>query len=129
MSIIRPVLRDAFGMRPDLTLNLTHPKHMPFQKESLLTKGRNIVEMERQIGADAVIRSGKFSDSMLTALDRVSAFQQFSSGLHQAAIVDPDSVDVHDITIAQAQARMSLDITRNVLNRLVQGWRDLINTR
>ena len=129
MSIVRPVLHNAFGSRPDLTLNLTHQNHMPFQKESLLSMGRNIVDTGRKIGADAAVRSGTFSDAMLGALDRVSASQQFASSLHQAAIVDPDSVDVHDITIAQAQASMSLNITRNVLNRLVQGWRDLINTR
>jgi flagellar hook-basal body complex protein FliE len=38
-------------------------------------------------------------------------------------------VDVHDITTAQAKAALSLNIARNVLNRVVQGWRDLINTR
>ena len=66
---------------------------------------------------------------MLQALDKVSADQQTSSALHQAALIDPDSVNVHDITIAQAQARMSLDISRNLINRMVQSWRDLINTR
>jgi len=85
--------------------------------------------MSEAIGAGAVTRSGTFEQAMLGALDRVSAFQQISSNLHQAAIIDPGSVDVHDITIAQAQARMSLDITSNVLSRVVQGWRDLINTR
>jgi flagellar hook-basal body complex protein FliE len=99
------------------------------ESTDFLAEGRKIIEMGRTIGSDAVIRSGTFSDSMLGALDRVSAQQHFASQLHQAAIIDPDSVDVHDITIAQAQARMSLDITRTVLNRLVQGWRDLINTR
>jgi len=66
---------------------------------------------------------------MLGALDKVSAYQQFASSLNQAAIIDPDSVNVEDVTIAQAEAAMSLNIARNVLNRLVQSWRDLINTR
>jgi len=76
-----------------------------------------------------VIRSGTFEDAMLGALDKVSAYQQFSSDLAQQAITDPDSVDIHDITIAQAEASMALNITRNVLNRIVQGWKDVINTR
>jgi len=114
---------------PNLDLDLTHPTHLSFQRESFLGQGRRLVEMRDAIGAGSVTRAGTFEQAMLNALDRVSSYQQISSDLHQAAIIDPGSVDVHDITIAQAQARMSLDITRNVLNRIVQGWRDLINTR
>jgi len=114
---------------PNMDLNLTHPTHMAFHRDSFLGQGRRLIEMSERIGAGAVTRSGTFEQAMLQSLDRVSAFQQISSDMHQAAIIDPDSVDVHDITIAQAQARLSLDITRNVLNRVVQGWRDLINTR
>jgi len=91
--------------------------------------GNKITDTGRKIGADMVTRSGAFEEVMLGALDKVSAYQQFASSLQQAAITDPDSVNVHDITIAQAEASMSLNITRNVLNRIVQGWRDLINTR
>ena len=114
---------------PNMDLNLTHPTHMAFQRESFLGVGSRLNEMSDRIGAGAVTRGGTFEQAMLQALDRVSAYQQIASDLHQAAIINPDSVNVHDITIAQANARLSLDITRNVLNRVVQGWRDLINTR
>jgi flagellar hook-basal body complex protein FliE len=114
---------------PQLPMRVTHPTHIVAKSTDFLAEGQKVIDMGRAIGSDAVIGSGTFSDTMLNALDRVSAQQQFASHLHQAAIIDPDSVNVHDITIAQAQARMSLDITRTVLNRMVQGWRDLINTR
>jgi flagellar hook-basal body complex protein FliE len=65
---------------------------------------------------------------MLQALDKVSGQQQYASALSQQAIVDP-TVDIHTITIAQAEASMSLNAARNILSRLVQGWRDLINAR
>jgi len=128
MVVNRPMLMNLRHL-PEMPIRVTHPTHIVAESTDFLAEGRNIIEMGRTIGADAVVRSGTFSDAMLGALDRVSAQQQFASQLHQAAIIDPDSVNVHDITIAQAQARMSLDITRNVLNRVVQGWRDLINTR
>ena len=35
----------------------------------------------------------------------------------------------HCATIAQAKAGMSLNIARTVLSRVVQGWKDIINTR
>ena len=128
MTIYRPELA-GLGNLPDLPLTVTNPNHMSSETEDFLSEGNKISDMQEKIGSDAVIRSGTFEQAMLGALDKVSAYQQFASNLQQTAITDPDSVDVHDITIAQAEASMSLNIARNVLNRVVQGWRDLINTR
>ena len=128
MTIYRPELT-GLGKIPDLNLKVTHPMHMASQSEDFLSEGNKITDTGKKIGADAVIRSGTFTDAMMGALDKVSAYSQYASSLQQAAITDPDSVDVHDITLAQAEANMSLNITRNVLSRLIQGWRDLINIR
>ena len=111
------------------TMKLTHPLHMLPPDSPFTGSGKNIMHLEKTIGADHVTRAGTFQHSMLQALDRVSDSMHRPGRLAQQAFTDPGSVDVHDITIAQATASMSLDITRNVLSRLVQGWRDLINTR
>ena len=128
MSLYRPELA-SIGTQPYLPLRATHPKHIVSGNTEFLTLGGKITETEKKTGAGAVIRSGTFEEAMLGALDKVSAYHQFASSLNQAALVDPDSVNVEDVTIAQAEAMMSLNITRTVLNRIVQGWRDLINTR
>jgi flagellar hook-basal body complex protein FliE len=128
MTIYRPELT-SLGNLPDLQLKTTRTSHMASETSDFLGEGSKITALGNKIGADAVIRSGTFSEVMLGALDKVSAYQQFSSSLNQAALVDPDSVNVEDVSIAMAEASMSLNITRNVLNRIVQGWRDLINTR
>jgi flagellar hook-basal body complex protein FliE len=112
-----------------IPLKLTHPKHMAPAPGQFVNAGRQIEELKAKTGADMVVRSGTFEEAMLQALDRVSGDQQFASSLARQAVTDPGSVDVHDITIAQAKAQMSLNITRNILSRLVQGWRDVINTR
>ena len=128
MTIYRPELT-GLGKTPDLQLKITHPKHMASESADFLSEGNRINETGRKIGADMVIRSGTFGEAMLGALDKVSAYQQFSTNLNQQALVDPDSVNVEDVSMAMAEASLSLNITRNVLNRIVQGWRDLINTR
>jgi flagellar hook-basal body complex protein FliE len=110
-------------------MKVTHPHHMVSQKGGFIPEGAALSELGNKIGAEAVLRSGTFEDAMLKALDTVSAQQQQPSNLMQTALTEPGSVDVHDITIAQAKASMSLNITRTVLNRIVQGWKDLINTR
>ncbi|MDR1031155.1 MAG: flagellar hook-basal body complex protein FliE [Treponema sp.] len=110
-----------------IPLQVTHPKHLvPVSSHS---PGRDLASLGDTIGVESALRSGNFEDAMLRALDRVSGDQQQASDLIQRAITEPGSVDVHDITIAQAKASMSLNISRTVLNRLVQGWKDLINTR
>ena len=128
MTIYRPELT-GLGKIPDLQLKVTHQNHMASESSDFLSEGSKITETGKKIGADMAIRSGTFSEALLGALDKVSAYQQFSSNLNQAALLDPDSVNVEDVSMAMAEASMSLNITRNVLNRIVQGWRDLINTR
>jgi flagellar hook-basal body complex protein FliE len=113
----------------NLSLTVTNVRHISPISGNNFPSGQDIADLGSKIGAEAAVRSGSFDEAMLQALDKVSAQEQFSNDLIQAAIVDPDSVDIHDITIAQAKAAMSLNITRTILNRLVQGWRDLINTR
>jgi flagellar hook-basal body complex protein FliE len=107
----------------------THPKHILPPDSPYFGSGNKIIALEKKIGAEHVTGAGTFEHAMLQALDKVSGAQQHVSELEKEAIINPDSVDIHDITIAQAEASMSLNITRNVLNRLVQGWRDIINTR
>jgi flagellar hook-basal body complex protein FliE len=133
MTIYKPELVSG----DKVPMQITHPRHMvplkgPFTVGgSTLAAGSGSVisELGGMIGTDAVTRTGSFEDTMLRALDQVSAEQQFSDSLTQMAITEPGSVDTHDVTIAQAKASMSLNITRTVLNRLVQGWKDIINTR
>jgi len=110
-------------------MKLTHARHMMPADSPYSGSGENILRLRDTTGAGAVTRAGTFEDAMLQALDKVSGAQKNASDMQKQSIINPDSIDIHDITIAQAEASMSLSITRNILSRLVQGWRDLINTR
>ena len=111
------------------TMVRTHPKHMEMPDSPYFGSGNKIIALEKKIGAENITRAGTFEQVMLQALDKVSGQQQLVSKLEKEAIINPDSVDIHDITIAQSLASMSFGVTRNIMTRLVQGWRDLINTR
>jgi flagellar hook-basal body complex protein FliE len=96
--------------------------------------GGRIADMAKSIGADKLVDasgSGRanFADVMLRALDQVSAVNTNASELAKQSVIDPESIDIQDLTIAQAQAAMSLNIAKNVLDRLVQDWREIINIR
>ena len=116
-------------MIDQISMLQTHPKHMGPLDSPYAGSGKNILSLEKKIGAEGITGAGTFEKAMLQALDKVSGAQQFATNLEREAIINPDSIDAHDVTIAQAEASMALNITRNVLSRLVQGWRDLINTR
>jgi len=111
------------------TMNRTHPRHMLPLDSPYSGSGKNIISLEKKIGAEGITRADTFEHAMLQALDKVSGTQIQASKLEQEAIINPDAVDIHDITITQGLANMSLGITRNILSRLVQGWKDIINTR
>jgi len=109
-----------------VTMQRTNSKHMAGIHES---SGNDIIRLRDAIGAEGVTGAGTFETAMLNALDKVSGAQKQASFMAREAIINPENVDIHDVTIAQAEANMSLNITRNILSRLVQGWRDLINVR
>jgi flagellar hook-basal body complex protein FliE len=70
-----------------------------------------------------------FEIAMLEALNGVNAMQMESTAAIETMMTDPDAIDPHDVTIAMAKANMSLNITRTILDRIVRGWKDVINTR
>jgi flagellar hook-basal body complex protein FliE len=70
-----------------------------------------------------------FQEALLRAMDGVNAKQQTSTEITQRMLTDPDSVDAHDVTIAQAEASLALNIAKTVLNRLVAAWKDVSSGR
>jgi len=74
-------------------------------------------------------RKASFQDAMVTAMEGVNADQIKATDLYQKMITDPNSVDVHDVTLAGAEAQMSLNLAKNVIERGLQAYRDIINMR
>ena len=70
-----------------------------------------------------------FADYLLQGLDTVSSQQNDVSKIQEQLITDPDSVDVHDVTIAMQKARMSLNLAQSVIDRLVTDWNEITTTR
>lgn len=70
-----------------------------------------------------------FKRMVLDELNSVNGMQQKSIELSQRLVTDPDSVDVHDVTIALAEANMSLNITKAVVDRVIRAYRDIISAR
>jgi flagellar hook-basal body complex protein FliE len=70
-----------------------------------------------------------FGDLLLNALGSVNASQVKSMDLTQAMITDPNSVDVHDVTIALAEANLAISMTKAIVDRALTAYREIINVR
>lgn len=70
-----------------------------------------------------------FEDYLLDAMNSLNNQQVNVSNLQQQVITDPDSVDIHDVTIAMSKARSSLNLAQSVIDRLVKGWSEITSTR
>ena len=70
-----------------------------------------------------------FQDYLLKAMDSMNSQQVDVANIQEQLITDPDSVDVHDVTIAMQKARMSLNLAQTVIDRLVTDWNEITTTR
>jgi flagellar hook-basal body complex protein FliE len=91
----------------------THPLHM---------SGRG----EKPLGPAG---GPKFGDVLMDQMNRMNDAQNKSLEITQRMVTDPESVEPHDVTIALAEANMSLSIAKGVMDRVVRAYRDITNTR
>lgn len=91
---------------------------------------------ERHFGMDAKLLKagnddflGKFGAALSDAMQNTNNMQVESDRMNVQLAVDPESVDVHDVIIAQQKAQMSLDLTKAVIQKGIQAYQSLSNLR
>jgi len=77
----------------------------------------------------APAKTGKFGEMVVDALNSANRAEQDSAGLMQQMITNPDSVDVHDVTIAMAKAEMAVSLTKSVVDGAVKAYKEILSTR
>lgn len=73
--------------------------------------------------------SRHFGNLMTTVVERVSDKQHAAEELFRRMITNPDEVEPHDVTIAMAQANMSLNLTKTIVDRAVKAYNDIMTMR
>lgn len=76
-------------------------------------------------GSEKEKKEGSFESFLLDAVNSVNSHQLEVGKVQEKLITDPDSVDVHDVTIAMGKAQMSLSLAQNVIERLLSGWNEI----
>lgn len=101
----------------NVTLLATHKSHFGFMEGKLKTNKKN---------GDFV--SG-FAHALKDAFYKVNDLQLASDRLTRLLAVRPDTVDIHDVTIAAEKARTALLLTKSIVERITQGYRELIHMK
>ena len=70
-----------------------------------------------------------FGNLLLKALGDVNTLQNEPLRLNEKLVTEPNSVDIHDITLASAKATLSLSITKELFDRAIRAYKELINVR
>lgn len=103
----------------NIQLNKTNELH--YDQTRITTENAAAVSVEKT--------RRSFDDYLIQAFEKLNDQQVNVANLQQQVITDPDSVDLHDVTIAMSKARMSLNLAQTVIDRLVQGWSEITTTR
>lgn len=74
-------------------------------------------------------QQGTFASMLMDSLNGVNQQQQTADALAVQAVVDPENVNTHDVTIAASKANMSLSITKSVVDRVIQAYREIQSVR
>ncbi len=97
-----------------IRLAVTNPGHM----QGFVHPGDNGNDQQQEFG-------GLVTKAINGANDAV----QKSAALTEQYITDPDSVDVHDVTIAMSEANLAVSLTKSVVDNALKAYREIINIR
>lgn len=73
--------------------------------------------------------SSGFGNLVTKAINGANDLVQESTALTQQYIIDPESVDVHDVTIAMSEANLAISMTKSVVDNALKAYREIINIR
>ncbi|MBN2436008.1 MAG: flagellar hook-basal body complex protein FliE [Spirochaetes bacterium] len=73
--------------------------------------------------------SGSFKDMLVETIGKVNNLQVESDGLYQKMIYEPESVDIHQVMIAQQKAEIAISFTKAIRDEVIKSYRELTNLR
>ena len=106
---------EVHALSSHLTLRTTHPTHYPSREQ-----GNANVRIAEGVSFGELLRDG---------LESVNQTQQNHEALAAEAIINPDQVDIHDVTIAATQADLSIRLARNIIDRMLTAYREITSLR
>ena len=70
-----------------------------------------------------------FGEVFFDAVNRVNELQLRAIDRQQQMVIDPDGVDIHDVTIAIAEANLAVATAKQVSDAAIRAYREIVNVR
>jgi flagellar hook-basal body complex protein FliE len=102
----------------------TRPGHIGYSERAARKGGAKA--QEKTQGSTG---AGSFASSLVGALEYVNGKQLAEKNIAQQLIVAPDTVDIHDVTVAMAEAGMSLEAANRIISQMITSWNEVTTTR
>ncbi|NLJ24093.1 MAG: flagellar hook-basal body complex protein FliE [Firmicutes bacterium] len=67
-----------------------------------------------------------FAGALKKALDSVDTLEKDAERLTEALIRGEPSVEIHDVVLAAEKARLALDLTVSIRNKLVEAYQEIM---
>ena len=80
-------------------------------------------------GAPGADIESAFGDLFFRALGQVNDLQLNAIERQQQMVLEPDSVDIHDVTIAIAEANLAIATAKQVSDAVIRAYREIVNVR
>lgn len=106
-----------------VSLQRTDPRHIAgsagaMSQSTAATDDRSSSNIESAFGDLFFGALRQVNDLQLTAIDR-----------QRQMVLSPDSVDIHDVTIAIAEANLAIAATKQISDAAIRAYRELVNIR
>jgi len=73
--------------------------------------------------------TGSFDTALKNAVQKVNNLQVDADSMTTKMIYEPESVDIHNVMVAQQKAEVSLNLAKAVRDEAIRAYRELINLR
>ncbi|MCG8569415.1 MAG: flagellar hook-basal body complex protein FliE [Spirochaetes bacterium] len=108
------ILSNSDLLGDKITLKTTHSRHLQ-DKKAIQDK------------SDPV--SGSFAQAFTKALSNVNDLELHAQELTKQMVVDPESVNLHDVQIAAEQAEMAVLFTKSIVDKAIRAYKEITNLR
>lgn len=89
----------------------------------------NHMKVSKQNDGKEIPAEVNFADLVRKGMNEANQDQIESSNMFVQMITEPDSLEAHDVSIAMAKAKMSLQMTKSIVDGAVQAYKDIIAMR
>jgi len=108
-------------------MRINNPYLKPYDVNIHTSNGKHIPDNLYTRKPDNVV--GSFAEALNNAFSNLNDLQINSEQLQVKMITDPESVNPHEVSIAQTKAELALSFAKSVITRIVDGFKELQNLR